>query len=167
MPLFILVVAMIPAAAYWFFSSNSVRAQNAARKDRKAPATHPTEVAAFIGEIQQILKNQNNRMATIAAPTLAAVDAIDRLNDRVMDQNWTTRTAEMNYEGAKLNREIAEIEIVAYKEGIAVQDRAVAEGELKRAQTDLEARGMTPRKRKFDWPVSRSLLPTSRPPISV
>ena len=137
-PIVILVAAMIPSAAYWFVSSNSVRAQVAARKDRKAPATHPAEVAAFIGEIRQILKSQNNRMATIAAPTLAAVDAIDRLNDRVMDQNQATRTAETNYQDAKLSREIAEIKIIEYKEGIAVQELAVAEGELKLAQSDME-----------------------------
>ncbi len=77
-------------------------------------------------------------MATIAAPTLAAVDAIDGLNDRLMDQEMATHTAEGNYQEAKLSREIAEIEIIEYKLGIAVQELAVAEGELKLAQSELE-----------------------------
>ena len=74
----------------------------------------------------------------IAAPTLAAVDAIDGLNDQLMDQEMATHTAEGNYQEAKLSREIAEIEIVEYKLGIAVQELAVAEGELKLAQSELE-----------------------------
>jgi hypothetical protein len=137
-PVVIFVAAMIPATAHLIAARQSVRAQDASQEQVKALATSSAEVSPLIGEIQRILNSQNNRMATIAAPTLAAVDAIDRINDQLMDQMMATHAAQANYQDAKLSREIAEIEIIAYKSGIVVQELALAEGEVKLSQSELE-----------------------------
>ena len=59
------------------------------------------------------------------------------LNDQLVNQQITTKSAEANYENAKLTREVAEIAVVEYVEGIFVQDFATVEGEIKLNESDL------------------------------
>ena len=59
------------------------------------------------------------------------------LNDQLVNQKITTKSAEANYENAKLTREVAEIAVVEYDEGIYKQDLATVEGEIKLAESDL------------------------------
>ena len=44
------------------------------------------------------------------------------LNDQLVNQKITTKSAEANHENAKLTREVAEIAVVEYEEGIFKQD---------------------------------------------
>jgi len=59
------------------------------------------------------------------------------LNDQLVNQRITTESAKANYSNATLTREVAEIAVVEYVEGIFVQDKATAEGEIKLAESDL------------------------------
>jgi multidrug efflux pump subunit AcrA (membrane-fusion protein) len=59
------------------------------------------------------------------------------LKDQLTNQQITTKSAAANYENAKLTREVAEIAVVEYEEGIFKQDLATAEGEIKLAESDL------------------------------
>ncbi len=59
------------------------------------------------------------------------------LRDSLVNQRITTESAKANYQNAKLTREVAEIAVVEYKEGIYVQDLATVEGEIKLAESDL------------------------------
>ena len=59
------------------------------------------------------------------------------LKDQLVNQKITTKSAEANYENAKLTREVAEIAVVEYEEGIFKQDLATVEGEIKLAESDL------------------------------
>ena len=59
------------------------------------------------------------------------------LKDQLINQKITTKSAEANYENAKLTREVAEIAVVEYEEGIFKQDLATVEGEIKLAESDL------------------------------
>jgi RND family efflux transporter MFP subunit len=59
------------------------------------------------------------------------------LKDNLVNQKITTQSAAANHENAKLTREVAEIAVVEYEEGIYVQDVATVEGELKLAMSDL------------------------------
>ena len=59
------------------------------------------------------------------------------LKDQLVNQKITTKSAEANYENAKLTREVAEIAVVEYEEGIYKQDLATVEGEIKLAESDL------------------------------
>ncbi len=59
------------------------------------------------------------------------------LKDQLVNQKITTKSAEANHENAKLTREVAEIAVVEYEEGIFKQDLATVEGEIKLAESDL------------------------------
>ncbi len=59
------------------------------------------------------------------------------LKDSLINQRITTESAKANYQNAKLTREVAEIAVIEYKEGIFVQDLATVEGEIKLAESDL------------------------------
>jgi len=56
------------------------------------------------------------------------------LSDSLTNQQITTKSAAANYENAKLTREVAEIAVVEYVEGIYVQDLQTVEGEIKLAE---------------------------------
>jgi multidrug efflux pump subunit AcrA (membrane-fusion protein) len=59
------------------------------------------------------------------------------LRDQLVNQQITTKSASANFENAKLTREVAEIAVVEYEEGIYVQDLQTVEGEIKLAESDL------------------------------
>src|SRR5262249_48031591 len=59
------------------------------------------------------------------------------LRDQLVNQRITTKSAEANFQNAKLTREVAEIAVVEYEEGIYKQDLATVEGEIKLAESDL------------------------------
>ena len=61
------------------------------------------------------------------------------VRDPAINQEITVKSAEANYENAKLKREVAEISVVEYEEGMFIQDRATAEGELKLAESNLSS----------------------------
>jgi len=56
---------------------------------------------------------------------------------RLRAQRLRTRLAKAVYEIARLNREVAEIAVTEYAEGVYVQDLATVEGEIKLAESDL------------------------------
>jgi HlyD family secretion protein len=59
------------------------------------------------------------------------------LKDQLVNQKITTKSAEANHENAKLTREVAEIAVVEYEEGIYKQDLSTVDGEIKLAESDL------------------------------
>jgi RND family efflux transporter MFP subunit len=59
------------------------------------------------------------------------------LRDQLVNQQITTKSAAANFENAKLTREVAEIAVIEYEEGIYVQDLQTVEGEIKLAESDL------------------------------
>ena len=59
------------------------------------------------------------------------------LRDQLINQRITTKSAEANFQNAKLTREVAEIAVVEYEQGIYIQDLATVEGEIKLAESDL------------------------------
>ena len=59
------------------------------------------------------------------------------LKDQLTNQQITTKSASASYDNAKLTREVAEIAVVEYVEGIFKQDYATAEGEIKLNESDL------------------------------
>ncbi len=59
------------------------------------------------------------------------------LKDTLINQRITTKSAEANFLNAKLTREVAEIAVREYVEGVYVQELASVEGEIKLAESDL------------------------------
>ncbi len=60
------------------------------------------------------------------------------LKDQLTNQVITTKGADAAYQNAKLTREVAEIGVIEYIEGIFKQDFATVEGEIKLAEADLK-----------------------------
>ena len=59
------------------------------------------------------------------------------LRDQLTNQKIATQGAEASYQNAKLTREVAQIAVKEYKEGIYLQDKATIQGEIKLAESDL------------------------------
>src|SRR5208337_3901199 len=70
------------------------------------------------------------------------------LNDSLTNQKIATQGAEASFQNAKLTREVAQIAVKEYEEGIFLQDKATCEGEIKLAESDL-ARSSD----RVDWAV--------------
>ena len=62
------------------------------------------------------------------------------LSDNLTNQRITTQGAEASYQNAKLTREVAEIAVNEYREGIYKQEMQTALGEIALAESDLQAR---------------------------
>jgi hypothetical protein len=117
---------------------NPVRAGDAARSGQEDIVFVPTPQAQLAAEIRRFLRPLHDQMAALASSLLSRADSPDQLRTQLLPQEITIKTAEAKYEDAKLSRELAELAISEYQEGIFVQDRAAAEGEVKLAQSDLE-----------------------------
>jgi HlyD family secretion protein len=61
------------------------------------------------------------------------------LRDQLTNQRMTTQAAEAAYQNAKLAREVAQIAVNEYKEGIYLQDRATTQGGVKLAESALQS----------------------------
>src|SRR5262249_6185769 len=59
------------------------------------------------------------------------------LRDQHTNQKIATQGAEASYQNAKLTREVAEIAVTEYVDGIYKQDKATIQGEIKLAESDL------------------------------
>jgi HlyD family secretion protein len=59
------------------------------------------------------------------------------IKDRLTNQKLTTQAAEAAYQNARLTREVAEIAVTEYKDGIFKSDMQTVVGELKLAASDL------------------------------
>ncbi len=59
------------------------------------------------------------------------------LKDQLVNQRITTKSAEANYKNAKLTREVAEIAVKEYVEGVFVQELQSVNGEIALAKSDL------------------------------
>ena len=60
------------------------------------------------------------------------------LRDQLLNQKITTQAAEAAYQNAKLAREVAQIALKEYKEGIYLQDKATTQGGIKLAESALQ-----------------------------
>ena len=61
-----------------------------------------------------------------------------KLRDQLIDQQIATSSAKANSENAALNREIAEIAVVEYVEGVLASEKAEIRSDVKLAEAELE-----------------------------
>jgi uncharacterized protein YigA (DUF484 family) len=107
--------------------------QNGSKVQAPDPANH----SALTAKIRWTLKNQHDRMINLANQPPGSPRTLDKLRDQYLNQSITTESAKANFDNVRLNREVAEIGVTEYAEGIFVQDKAVLEGEAKLAESDL------------------------------
>ncbi len=60
------------------------------------------------------------------------------LRDRLVNQHITTKRAESDYAGAKLDREVAEIAVIEYAEGIYPQEKETLTGKISTATSSIQ-----------------------------
>ena len=78
------------------------------------------------------------------------------LRGQLVDQRITTKSAEAAFQNAKLTREVAEIAVKEYEEGIYPQDRATIQGEIQLAQSaDQKAKARMDRTRRAREKLAR------------
>ncbi len=90
----------------------------------------------FVAEVERRLKGCHERVAAVGAAVLAGIDEAGRSRDALTNQQIATHSADANFKNATLAREIAEIAVVEYVEGIFKQDDATLEGTLKLAESE-------------------------------
>jgi hypothetical protein len=92
-------------------------------------------------ESRRTLRKLEEQIVTLTRQAMEAGDAKSRaqadVSDLAINQKTIVKSAAAEYENAKLKREVAEIGVVEYEEGIFIQDRATAEEELRLAESDL------------------------------
>jgi hypothetical protein len=87
---------------------------------------------------QVLLQRRRDEVRELEAAWAARRQEVEQhLADIVSDAKSESRKAEAEYQDGKVQREIAEIAIREYAEGIYVQDLATIEGEIKLAESDL------------------------------
>ena len=112
--------------------------------DEKAQASSnaQTESAGskpdFAAEIRWKLRKLQDRMINLASPAVRPVDPTASLRNQLVPLQVEVKSTEMKLENAKLAREVAEIKLIEYQEGIYVQDKAVLEGASVLAERELE-----------------------------
>jgi hypothetical protein len=106
-----------------------------ARSGAERQPPDPAGLDRFVTEVERRLKTCHERLAAIGPTVLAALNDLGQAKDQLTDQMITTESAKANFGNAKLTREVAEIAVVEYQEGIFIQDQATIEGELKLAES--------------------------------
>jgi HlyD family secretion protein len=122
----------------------------AAQERGRAAVRHPSldGVAAFnvVESRTTVVACPKAEGAHVARSDLVCELDVADLLDRLRDQEITVKAAEASYLNAKLNREVAEIGVTEYLEGIYKQELETVLGEIALAQSDLKRA-----EERLDW----------------
>ena len=94
--------------------------------------------AQFISAQRRRLNKLQDEIVRLGSQALASLDTANRGGvdiSMITTQMITVKSAQANFENSRLTREVAEIAIVEYEEGIFKQDQATLEGEVKLAES--------------------------------
>ena len=83
-------------------------------------------------------KNCKKQLAGFAVRVLAGIPPDVAQDDNIASQRHAVETAKTEFQAAKGAREFAELALAEYREGIAKQEQAALEAELKLAQDELK-----------------------------
>jgi hypothetical protein len=107
-------------------------------ESRGVSSAAPVPHLRVIRELRRTLKEQDDRLIILGMRVLDERDSLQSLKDQILDARVRVQGAETNYRNAKLAREIAEIALTEYTEGIFVQDLATVEGEIRLAESGVK-----------------------------
>ncbi len=126
------------SAAVWFGQVSPARAEGVTEQ---APANKqaglPADLARFVTEIDRRLRGCHERIVDLAKPLMESLSARNSTQSELLNQQITVSSAKGNFGNATLNREVAEIAVVEYEEGIFKRDQAMILGEIKLAESDV------------------------------
>jgi hypothetical protein len=106
----------------------------AAGDEPPVPSKNAVAPSSFVSDSRKTLRKLEEEILSLAKQ---AMETADTTRNRAINQQITVKSAAANYENAKLTREVAEIALVEYREGIFLQDQATIEGELRFAEFNL------------------------------
>ena len=113
----------------------------AARDEQPVDSKNAFAPTSFVSDSRKTLRKLKEEILTLAKQAMETADTTGRsqanVRDLIINQEITAKSAAANYENAKLTREVAEIAIVEYEQGIFIQDELTADGELKLAESNL------------------------------
>jgi hypothetical protein len=132
------VALMIALGGVWITQQLPARAGGLdALAGAQGQAAVPVERDGFVKEVERRLKGCRERIAALGPSLLAEINDRSRAMNEAMNQSITVESAKANLGNATLTREVAEIAVTEYEVGIARQDEATIEGELKLAESEL------------------------------
>jgi hypothetical protein len=129
-----LLAAVATVGAGGVLSGGAARAQ-ASAAERKAAM--PVELAQRVAQVQRRLKECHERIAELGKALFDETEAQMNAVESVTNQTTTVNNADAEFKNAALAREIAEIAVATYVEGIAKNDKATIQGEIKLAEREL------------------------------
>jgi len=148
---------LILTAAFSIHPTTPVRAGAEVQTSPNAQAPHPANPSTFAPEIRWKLKTQQDRMVSLANQLTRRGEPTGDLEDQLLSLEIGVKSAAADFENAKLTREVAEIAVVEYEEGIFLQDKQTLEGERVLAESDVG--------RKEDrFALAKHLLAENKPP---
>jgi hypothetical protein len=110
-------------------------------EERPVASKNTGEPLSFVLDSRKTLRKLEEELLRVAKQAKEKADATGRapadFSDLVINQEIIVKAAAASYENAKLTREVAEIGVIEYEEGIIKQDEAGIEGELALAESDL------------------------------
>jgi hypothetical protein len=133
----VVVAAVVLALGVVSVPSSLVRAADGPQADATDKGGVASAPSSFVAETRKTLKTLQGEIAVLGTQALGRPGAANRPEDDAVNQRITIESAKANYQNAQLTREVAEITILEYEEGIFKQDQATVEGELKRAESEL------------------------------
>ncbi len=131
------VAGSLLAFAFLSAPPPAVRAVDEPQSGPKPPAAEPSRRPNFADEARRTLKKQHDRMIDLAKGLIRGDPDLEDLRNQALNQSISAGSAEAAFINARLMREVAEIAVVEYVEGVFLQDKATLEGELNLAQSDL------------------------------
>jgi hypothetical protein len=124
-------------ASFFDIHSRSAGAQDGGPRGRPVHSPATESQREFIRETYRSLTVIDHRLVALAEQVLKVPGYGVRIRDSLANRRLEEKSAEAAYTNAKLTREIAEIAVREYKEGILVQDQATVDGDLRLAESDL------------------------------
>ena len=96
--------------------------------------------SGLVARSRERLDKLQEEILDLGAQVLGRLEKADRpgIEDAIINQRIRVQSSEGNFENAKLTREVAEIAILEYEEGIFKQDLSTAEGEILLARNNWE-----------------------------
>jgi len=129
---------MLPALALNSAPPQAARGGDDPRAGQKVRAVDPASESGFAAEIRRTLKNQHDRMIDLANQLVGTADGPEDLEGQLAIQQTRIESANASLQSAALTREVAEMALNEYEQGIFVQKKAATEAELKLAGSDLD-----------------------------
>jgi hypothetical protein len=131
----VVVAAAMLALGFLPDSSRIVRAGARAQTGPKDLAAATDDSSGPVAASRASLNKLQDDILDLGTLLLGRLEPANR-PDNAINQSITAKSAEANFENFKLTREVAEIAIVEYEEGIFKQDQSTLEGEVKLAETE-------------------------------